>query len=164
MFVSNSRVISLSRTDKISIRTKYLPVNLCKGTSNTFYTMLIFFLFFFRSIGLTSCLTVTTGTDTMLANIFYNACRVKFLASLYRVVSQVSVVLNSCIFRWTTLNPLNPELNPICYLLALLGANHFLYVSRIRVKLLTFRRLMSYIYAAPILDVSRSHTTTQHSR
>ena len=29
---------------------------------------------------------------------------------------------------------------------------------------LTFRRLMSYIYAAPILDVSRSHTTTQHSR
>ena len=29
---------------------------------------------------------------------------------------------------------------------------------------LTFRRLMSYIYGAPILDVSRSHTTTQHSR
>jgi len=23
---------------------------------------------------------------------------------------------------------------------------------------------MSYIYGAPILDVSRSHTTTQHSR
>jgi len=31
-------------------------------------------------------------------------------------------------------------------------------------SLLTFRRLMSYIYGAPILDVSRSHTTTQHSR
>jgi len=62
------------------------------------------------------------------------------------------------------LNPLNPELNPICYLLALLGAHHFLHVSRIRVKSLTFRRLMSYIYGAPILDVSRSHTTTQHSR
>jgi len=29
---------------------------------------------------------------------------------------------------------------------------------------LTLRRLMSYIYWAPILDVSRSHTTTQHSR
>ena len=39
----------------------------------------------------------------------------------------------------TMLNPLNPELNPICYLLALLGAHHFLHVSRIRVKLLTFR-------------------------
>jgi len=29
---------------------------------------------------------------------------------------------------------------------------------------LTLRRLMSYVYGAPILDVSRSHTTTQHSR
>ena len=63
-----------------------------------------------------------------------------------------------------SLNPLNSELNPICYLLALLGAHHFLHVSRIRVKSLTLRRLMSYIYGAPILDVSRSHTTTQHSR
>ena len=51
------------------------------------------------------------------------------------------------------INPLNPELNPICYLLALLGAHHFLHVSRIRVKLLTFGRLMSYIYGAPILHV-----------
>jgi len=64
----------------------------------------------------------------------------------------------------SAINPLNPELNPICYLLALLGAHHFFHVSRIRVKLLTFRRLMSQIYGAPILDVSRSHTTTQHSR
>jgi len=37
-----------------------------------------------------------------------------------------------------TFNPLSPELNPICYLLALL-AHHFLHVSRIRVKSLTFR-------------------------
>ena len=44
------------------------------------------------------------------------------------------------------INPLNRELNPICCLLALLGAHHFLHVSRIRVKSLTFRRLMSYIY------------------
>ena len=43
-------------------------------------------------------------------------------------------------------NPLKPELNPICYFLALLGPHHFLHVSRIRVKLLTFRRLVSYIY------------------
>ena len=43
-------------------------------------------------------------------------------------------------------NPLKPELNPICYLLALLGAHHFLHVSRIGVKLLTLRRLISYIY------------------
>ena len=31
-------------------------------------------------------------------------------------------------------NPLNTELNPICHLLALLGAHHILHVSRIRVK------------------------------
>ena len=32
------------------------------------------------------------------------------------------------------------------------------------ISTLTLRRLMSYIYGAPILDVSRSHTMTQHSR
>ena len=48
--------------------------------------------------------------------------------------------------RAKDINPLNPELNPMCYLLALLGAHHFLHVSRIRVKSLTFRQLMSYIY------------------
>ena len=63
--------------------------------------------------------------------------------------------------NFTEFNPLNPELNPICYLLALLGAHHLLHISRIRVKLLTFRLLMSYIHGAPILDVSRSHTTAE---
>ena len=47
--------------------------------------------------------------------------------------------------KYIEINPLKPELNSICYLLALL-AHHFLHVSRIRVKSLTFRRLMSYIY------------------
>ena len=37
------------------------------------------------------------------------------------------------------INPLKPELNPICYLLALSGAHYFLHVSRIRVKSLTLR-------------------------
>ena len=81
-----------------------------------------------------------------------------------RNVKRIYIV---CWHIWGTgevLNPLKPELNPICYLLALLRAHHFLHVSRIRVKLLTFRLLMSYTYGAPILDVSRSHTTTQHSR
>jgi len=39
--------------------------------------------------------------------------------------------------------------------------------GRVEVNLhtfLTLRRLMSYIYGTPILDVSRSHTTKQHSR
>ena len=43
------------------------------------------------------------------------------------------------------INPLNAELNPICYLLALLGAHPKLHVSRIRVKSLTLMLLMSYI-------------------
>jgi len=32
------------------------------------------------------------------------------------------------------INPLNAKLNPICHLLALLGAHHIFHVSRIRVK------------------------------
>jgi hypothetical protein len=32
------------------------------------------------------------------------------------------------------INPLNAELNPICHLLALLGAHHILHVGRIRVN------------------------------
>ena len=46
----------------------------------------------------------------------------------------------------TYFNPLNAELNPICHLLVLLGVHHFLHVSRIRVKSLTLRLLMSHIY------------------
>jgi len=37
-------------------------------------------------------------------------------------------------------------------------------MTYVELSTLTLRRLMSYIYGAPILDVSRSHTTTQHSR
>jgi len=33
------------------------------------------------------------------------------------------------------LDPLNAKLNPVCNLLALLGAHHILHVSRVRVKL-----------------------------
>ena len=55
------------------------------------------------------------------------------------------------------LNPLNPELNPICYLLALLGAHHFLHVSRIRVKSLTFRLLMAYIYIYIYIYIYMEH-------
>jgi len=33
-----------------------------------------------------------------------------------------------------SINPLNAEINPICHLLALLGAHHIFHFSRIRVK------------------------------
>jgi hypothetical protein len=75
-------------------------------------------------------------------------------------VMRIKYVCKACI------NTLSPELNPMCYLLSLL-AHDFLHVSRIRVKSLTLRLLMSYIYVyiygALTLDVSRSHTTTQHN-
>jgi hypothetical protein len=60
------------------------------------------------------------------------------------------------------INPLSPQLNPICYLLALL-AHDFLHVTRIRVKLLTLRILMSYMYMEHLflmfLDHTRRRTT-----
>ena len=62
-----------------------------------------------------------------------------FLNSLFHLLLDRAIIL------WP-LNPLNAELNPNCYLLALLGAHHFLHVSTIRVKSLTLRLLMSYIY------------------
>jgi len=75
-------------------------------------------------------------------NIFCQYCT-KETCTIHYCVAIISMV-------WTPetsiINALNTELNSICYLLALLGAHHFLHVSRIRVKLLTFRRLMSYIY------------------
>ena len=85
------------------------------------------------------------------------------VALTYRKPAFAGVSLDSCNAQGQ-INPLNAELNPICYLLALLGAHHFLHVSRIRVKSLTLRLLMLYIYGEPILDVSRSRTTTHHSR
>jgi len=56
-----------------------------------------------------------------------------------------------------SVNPLNAELNPICYLLALL-AHHFLHVSRIRVKSLTLRLLMSYVYMERLFLMFLDHT------
>jgi hypothetical protein len=63
----------------------------------------------------------------------------------YGSPSDVFAVSSGFVHLYTLrFNPLSPELNPICYLLALL-AHHFLHVTRIRVKSLTLRLLMSYI-------------------
>jgi hypothetical protein len=37
-------------------------------------------------------------------------------------------------YTGSCINPLNAELNPICHLLALLGAHHILHVSSVRVN------------------------------
>ena len=58
------------------------------------------------------------------------------------------------------------KITPILDKLLEYKRNWIQHVNRMKqlVNVLTLRRLMSYIYGAPILDVSRSHTTTQHSR
>jgi len=100
-----------------------------------------------------ACVRGPTRNNAALSQI-----QIKYNASYRELISTLFI----------NINPLNAELNPICCLLALLGAHHFLHVSRIRVKSLNLRLLMSYIYiyiyGAPIFYVSRSHTTTHHSR
>ena len=43
-------------------------------------------------------------------------------------------LLQCCMGGILSISPLNAKLNPICHLLALLGAHHILHVSMIRVK------------------------------
>jgi hypothetical protein len=52
------------------------------------------------------------------------------------IVTYFDFVVNGKKYFYGVFNPLNAELNPICYLLALLGAHHFLHISRIRVNLM----------------------------
>jgi len=107
---------------------------------------------------------VTKTVDTHSEYVILIAVpRQQWLRERHSMLRCTHIPLLVCRLYDSRINPLNPELNPIYYLLALL-AHHFLHVSRIRVKSLTIKLLMLYIYGAPILDVSRSHTTTQHSR
>ena len=57
----------------------------------------------------------------------------RFIRFRYSLHSLVRILETYSIF-----NPLNAELNPTCYLLALLGAHHYLQISRIRVKYLIY--------------------------
>jgi hypothetical protein len=72
-------------------------------------------------------------------------------------------------------NPLNAELNPICHLLTLLGGATIVVVSRLRVNgnifFLSASQLIVGLYSQPLsgllassFEVSRSQTTTRHSR
>ena len=105
-----------------------------------------------------------------LSNMRFASIITSVLFVIVVIMALMNVLVALAVRGDEELNPLNAELNPICHLLALL-AHDFLHISRIRVKSLTLRLLMSYIYiiyiyiyGAPILDVSRSHTTTHHSR
>ena len=74
--------------------------------------------------------------DIMCVGHLFLTVAVLFDIQKQRVACQTLVILQhltgKCIIN-TSINPLNAELNPICYLLALL-THHFLHVSRIRVN------------------------------
>jgi hypothetical protein len=55
----------------------------------------------------------------------------------------------------TDTNPLNAKLNPICHLLALLGAYHILHISRVRVKRWVNSHLLALLGAHHILHIRR---------
>jgi len=57
-------------------------------------------------------------------------------------------VLKSLSYKILLINLLNAELNPICHLLALLGAHHILHVGWLRVK------QISYFFRRKFLNVS----------
>ena len=70
---------------------------------------------------------------------FTTCLNVKYLHSanrVFRMCFQNKQRLNYL----DNINPSNAELNPIYYFLALLGAHHFLHVSRIRVKQLVTQK------------------------
>jgi hypothetical protein len=58
------------------------------------------------------------------------------------------------------INPLNAELNPICHMLALLGAHHILHVSRVRVNYSNFSGWLLFLLS-PVNGQGKSLTNYQ---
>jgi hypothetical protein len=80
-----------------------------------------------------------------------------FAANQAAVYREIKYFANSLLSCNHSRNPLSPELNPVSYLLALL-AHDFLHVRRIRVKSLTLRLLMSYMYMEHLFLMFLDHT------
>ena len=62
----------------------------------------------------------------------------KFLSPLMRL-NNLPIINRIYDVIYMSFSPLNAKLNPICHLLALLGAHHILHVSRVRVKHVTVK-------------------------
>jgi len=86
-------------------------------------------LFFFRRLHRDSPVWRMTWSSQEQARVAIQMMKMSVLH--FMKVGQVIIFSN---FDMTIINPLNAELNPICHLLALLGAQHIFHVSRIRVK------------------------------
>jgi len=66
-----------------------------------------------------------------------------------RFTGMMIVMVTTTMMMIDDFNPLNAELNPICHLLALLGAHHILHVSRIRDKKLQISDTIAPTTAGP---------------
>ena len=86
----------------------------------------------------------------------------------HRKVPTLAIEINFVAAAWESLHTVCSQVCPLNAWLMLsackLQACVFWFFTDCFGWLLTLRLLMSYIYGAPILDVSRSHTTTHHSR
>jgi transposase len=71
----------------------------------------------------------TVSTPSRYTFDYYAQTSVLLLASFHVKMTDRYLVLHL-----ETFNPLSAELNPICHLLALLGAHHIFHVSGLRVK------------------------------
>jgi len=80
-------------------------------------------IYLLTAIGLTPCGSSTVHIYTQTIH------RTTQLTILVRRLSGIRTQSDQ-----TKINPLNAELNPICHLLALLGAHHIFHVSRIVVN------------------------------
>ena len=60
--------------------------------------------------------------------------------------------------RWTIINPLNAELNPICHLLELLRAHHIFHFSRLRVN------IEEICYTSVLIDWEILHPANTNGR
>jgi len=96
-----------------------------------------------------------------------------YLTGKYQKVTlNINTTTNSS-SKWKLINngvPQGSILGPLFFLFyindlpKIITKNNSIVIFADDTSLLTLRLLMSYIYAASILDVSRSHTTMQHSR
>jgi hypothetical protein len=90
------------------------------------------------------CVNVCSGAYGLSAHFVgtgwrHPSQRVRTL-NLYILINVISILL---MYRCRQINLINAELNPICHFLALLGAHHILYISRIGVNLCASKRLSS---------------------
>jgi hypothetical protein len=65
---------------------------------------------------------------------------------------------------YSLFNPLNAKLNPICHLMALLGAHYIFHVSRLRVKEYDIVETLVKVWNCIILKLSLRLNSIKHSR